>query len=67
MLLRRRRGIDWYMTGKYLSSRTELQQESTYAKVHDPHTTVLNASPDLININNHAKFHQNVASNLPCQ
>ena len=52
--------------------------KSTYAKVHDPTPLGLNASPDvttpkpdrqslwpdLININEHAKFHQNIASSL---
>ena len=52
--------------------------KSTYAKVHDP---TLLASPDvttpspdrqslwldLINISDYAKFHQTIASSLPCQ
>ena len=56
-------------------------RKSTYAKVHDPHTTCLKCFPwcyytitrqaipmlDLININDYAKFHQNIASSLPCQ
>ena len=52
-------------------------QKLIYLKVHDPHTTCLKCFRlgyytislwlDFINISDYAKFHQNIASSLPCQ